>query len=70
MALADRVTILNVNHPERSTTGDASMYPAMRAAVLAVLAGAAPGLTEVEIHAAVLAHLPGVVLTVRDDEAT
>jgi hypothetical protein len=58
MPEADRVTILNVNHPERTTTGDGALYRAMRKAVLAVLPGAAPGLTEAEMRAAVLAHLP------------
>jgi len=58
MTDADRVTILNVNHPERTSKGDGAMYRAMRTAVLAVLPGAAPGLTEADMRAAVLAHLP------------
>jgi len=55
---ADRVTLLNVNHPGRSTTGDGSMYRAMRAAIIAVLPEASPGLTQAEMREAVLAHLP------------
>lgn len=37
---------------------DAAHYRAMREAVLAILPGAAPGLTQTETRAAVLGHLP------------
>ncbi len=53
-----RVEIENVNHPGLTSSVDAAMYGAMRAAVLAVLPDAAPGLTQSEMRAAVLAHLP------------
>lgn len=55
---AGRVTIENVNHPGHSTTVDAGMYEAMRAALLAVLPAEAPGLTQGEMRDAVIAHLP------------
>jgi len=53
-----RVRIENVNHPGSSTTVDASMYDAMREALLAVLPEAAPGLTETQLRQAVLPKLP------------
>ena len=53
-----RVTIENVNHPGHTTTVDAGMYEAMRAALLAVLPAKAPGLTQAEMHEAVVARLP------------
>ena len=54
----DRVTIENVNHPGKSSTVDAAMYRAMRAAMLQVLPAAAPGLTVAEMQDAVESHLP------------
>lgn len=54
-----RVTIENVNLPGRTTTVDAAMYRAMRAALLAVLPETPPGLTQAEVRSAVLPHLPG-----------
>ena len=53
-----RVRIENVNHPGSSTSVDAAMYNAMRDALLAVLPGAAPGMTEPQMRAAVLPKLP------------
>ncbi len=53
-----RVEIENVNHPGRTTTVDAARYDAMRAAVLAALPTEPPGLTQTEMRAAVLPHLP------------
>ena len=53
-----RLTIENVNHPGHTTTVDAGMYEAMRAALLAVLPAKAPGLTQAEMHEAVVARLP------------
>lgn len=53
-----RVRIENVNHPGSSTTVDATLYGAMREAVLAVLPAAAPGMTEAQLRQAVLPKLP------------
>ena len=53
-----RVTIENVNHPGATSTVDAGMYHAMRAALLKALPTRAPGLTEAEMRAALLPHLP------------
>ena len=53
-----RVEIENINHPGRTTMVDAAMYEAMRAAVLAALPSEPPGLTQTEMRAAVLPHLP------------
>ena len=53
-----RIRIENVNHPGSSTTVDAGMYKAMRAALLEVLPAAAPGLTEGQMRTAVLPKLP------------
>lgn len=55
---ARRVTIENVNHPGRTSTGDGAMYNGMRAAILAVLPATAPGLTLAETREALLEHLP------------
>ena len=55
---AGRVAIENVNHPGRTTRVDAAMYGAMRAALLAVLPSESPGMTQIEMRAAVVAHLP------------
>lgn len=54
-----RVTIENVNVPGRTTTVDAAMYHAMRAALLDVLPETPRGLTQAEVRSAVLPHLPG-----------
>jgi hypothetical protein len=53
-----RVTIENVNHPGTSSTVDAGMYHAMRAALLEVLPAGMPGLTEAEMRDAIVPHLP------------
>lgn len=57
-ATAGRVTVENVNVPGYTTHLDATMYNAMRSALLAVLPTAAPGLTQAEMGEAVLPHLP------------
>jgi hypothetical protein len=54
---AARITVENVNVPGYTVQVDAAMYTAMRAAVLAVLPSAAPGLSQTEIRQAVLPHL-------------
>lgn len=56
--VSGRVTIENVNHPGSTSTVDGAMYAAMRAALLAVLPPAAPGLTQAEMQQAVVPHLP------------
>ena len=53
-----RVTIENVNHPGHTSTADAGMYHAMRAALLKVMPTAAPGLTQAQMQDAVLPRLP------------
>jgi hypothetical protein len=54
----ERVTVENVNIPGRTTRVDARMYQAMRGAMLKVLPGQEPGLTQEEMRQAVAAHLP------------
>ncbi len=56
--MAGRVTIENVNHPGRSSTVDAGMYEAMRAAMLGALPAKAPGLTQAEMLDALKPGLP------------
>jgi hypothetical protein len=58
---ADRVTIQNVNVPGYSSTVDAGMYNAMKKALLKVLPGRAPGLTQSEMFTAVVPHLPNAL---------
>lgn len=54
----ERVQIESVVHPGRLKEVDAAMYRSMRAAMLAALPAAAPGLTRDELLAALPAHLP------------
>ena len=58
MAGGEQVTVENVNHPGRTSRVDAAKYAAMRSALLAVLPGSPPGLTQKAMAAAVLEHLP------------
>jgi hypothetical protein len=53
-----KVTVENVNHPGRTHRVDAAKYSAMRDALLRVLPTASPGLTQREMFAAVVPHLP------------
>lgn len=53
-----RIRIENINHPGKSTPVDAGMYGAMRTALLSILPGAAPGLTESQMRDAALKILP------------
>lgn len=53
-----RVIVQNVNVPGRTSTVDGGMYEAMRRALLKVLPRNAPGLTQAEMIAAVVPHLP------------
>lgn len=57
-AQGERVTVENVNVPGYTTRVDAGMYHAMRRALLKALPSKAPGLTQAEMGAAVLPHLP------------
>ncbi len=57
-ALSGRITVQNVNVPGYTSTVDAGKYEAMRKALLKVLPKKAPGLTQSEMIAAVVAHLP------------
>ncbi len=54
----DRITVENVNVPGYTTRVDATMYQAMRRALLKVLPAKEPGLTQEEMRRAVLPHLP------------
>lgn len=54
---SDKVEVENVNTPGQTTRVDAAKYGAMKAAYLAVLPDTAPGLTAVEIKAALLPKL-------------
>ena len=54
----DYTTVENVNVPGYTTRVNATMYAAMRRAMLKVLPAQAPGLTQAEIRVAVVAHLP------------
>ncbi len=53
-----RVRIENVNHPGKSTHVDAGMYHAMRTALLDVLPGTSPGMTQSQMRDAVVPKLP------------
>ena len=54
----ERVTVENVNVPGYTSTVDATMYNAARAALLKALPAKAPGLTQAEMVEGVKAHLP------------
>jgi hypothetical protein len=54
-----KIAVENVNVPGYTHRVDAAMYHAMRRALLRVLPAKAPGLTQTEMGAAVLAYLPG-----------
>lgn len=54
----ETIAIENVNHPGKTEIVDAAKYQAMRAALMAVLPAAAPGLTPAEAKAALLPALP------------
>jgi hypothetical protein len=54
----DKITVENVNVPGRTTRVSATMYRAMKQAMLKVLPDEAPGLTQAEIRQAVVPHLP------------
>ena len=54
----DKITVENVNVPGKTSRVNAAKYQAMKRAMLQVLPRAEPGLTQSEIRAAVIAHLP------------
>jgi hypothetical protein len=53
-----RITVENVNVPGYKTRVNATMYQAMKQAMLKVLPDDEPGLTQAEILEAVVSHLP------------
>ncbi len=53
-----RIEIQNVNVPGRASRVDAKKYTAMRKALLKVLPTKSPGVTQAEMFAAVVPHLP------------
>ena len=57
-AAVDRVAVANINVPGYFQTVDGPKYRAMKKALLKVLPKKAPGLTQSEMMAAVLPHLP------------
>jgi hypothetical protein len=58
MAPKAKIAVENVNKPGRTVSVDADKYPLMKAAMLAVLPGSAPGLTLVELRDRVVPRLP------------
>jgi len=52
------VTVENVNVPGRASRVDAAKYAATRRALLRVLPGRPPGMTQAEMFEAVTSHLP------------
>ena len=54
----DRITVENVNVPGYTTRIDATMYHAMRGALLKILPSKEPGLTQDEMRFGVVPHLP------------
>ena len=56
--MAEKIEIENVGQPGKTYRVDADKFNAMRAAVLKVLPGAAPGMAVADLIAAVKPHLP------------
>jgi len=54
----DKITVQNVNVPDRTTRVNAQKYSAMKTAFLHILPTSSPGLTQKEIQNGVVAHLP------------
>ena len=61
MAPKAKIAVENVNKPGRTVSVDADKYLLMKAAMLAVLPGSAPGLTLVELRDRVVPRLPRVL---------
>ena len=58
---AEKIEVQNVTSPHHITRVDRAKYMAMRAALMAVLPDAQPGMTPTEAQKALLAHLdPGL----------
>ena len=53
-----KVTVENINVPGYTTRVDATMYEAMKRAMLAALPAEPPGMTQAEMREAVKEHLP------------
>lgn len=60
-AKVDRVAVASVNVPGYFRTVDGPRYRAMKKALLKVLPKKAPGMTQTEMMAAVLPHLPAAL---------
>lgn len=58
MSKRETIEVENVNVPGRCSNVNAEKYKAMRDVLLAVLPKEPPGLTQAEMGAAVLPHLP------------
>jgi len=58
MKCSQKIQVENVNHPGQVRLVDATMYAAMKRAVLKVIPKRSPGLTVAALEEAVLAHLP------------
>ncbi len=56
--MSDKIEVENINTPGRVTRVDAAKYSAMKAAMLATLPKAAPGMTAAESKEAAKPHLP------------
>lgn len=54
----EQIVVKNVNVPGQTSRVNAPKYDAMRRALLSVLPGKAPGLTQAEMFRAVRPHLP------------
>jgi hypothetical protein len=55
---AGRIEVENVNVPGHRQVVDATMYQAMKRAMLEILPSKPPGLTQTEMRKAVVSHLP------------
>ena len=53
-----RIEVESINVPGRTSRVNAAKYEAMRVALLRVLPATSPGLTQFEMFAAVVPHLP------------
>ncbi|WP_323020861.1 DUF6958 family protein [Pararhodobacter sp.] len=56
--MSDKIEVQNVTSPDRTTRVDRAKYEAARAALMAVLPDAAPGMTPAEAQKAMVPHLP------------
>lgn len=54
----DKITVQNINVPDRTTRVNAEKYNAMKIAFLYILPSSPPGLTQKEIQVEVVPHLP------------